>query len=200
MWCLTHHLLISFTLYIGLWLSNLQVHSSFFPDCPYVTEAPGAWSLCFLAFDTNQPTSDCVSPRAGLARDWRVGKKKKKGKVFHLPVCLWSQTDTLSFPWPLVHDNSSFNQVTLTLGHFALTFQSRSSSTFQLSLFSSSLLSPKSYFYWIAVGLPRSQASVSEMQRQLTSVFVNAFMAALHFSILTQPCPSKLNEPLAMTR
>lgn len=131
MWCLTHHLLISFTLYIGLWPSNLQVHSSFFPDCPYVTEAPGAWSLCFLAFDTNQPTSDCVSPRAGLARDWRVGKKKKKGKVFHLPVCLWSQTDTLSFPWPLVHDNSSFNQVTLTLGHFALTFQSRSSSNFQ---------------------------------------------------------------------
>lgn len=71
---------------------------------------------------------------------------------------------------------------------------------FQLSLFSSSLLSPKSYFYWIAVGLPRSQASVSEMQRQLTSLLANAFMAALHFSILTQPCPSKLNEPLAMTR
>lgn len=81
MWCLTHHLLISFTLYIGLWPSNLQVHSSFFPDCPYVTEAPGAWSLCFLAFDTNQPTSDCVSPRAGLARDWRVGKKKKRQGV-----------------------------------------------------------------------------------------------------------------------
>lgn len=71
---------------------------------------------------------------------------------------------------------------------------------FQLSLFSSSLLSPKSYFNWIVVGLPRSQGSVSEMQKQLTLLFANVIMAVLYFSILTQPCPSKQNEPLAVTR
>lgn len=84
----------------------------------------GGWPWGLFPRLLCQSSNFCLGFPSGIYW-WEIGEwgERKSQSVPLLYVYLFSQTVALSLPWPPAHDDSSFSQLTLALGHLALFFQ-----------------------------------------------------------------------------
>lgn len=95
---------------VGPWPSCPQIHSSSFP-------AGGLALKSWFPRLLYQPSTLFFSPVGCTGKRMEDGEKGRARVFCLLPINLLSQGEALSLPWPLAHDDSSFSQVTLALGH-----------------------------------------------------------------------------------